>query len=91
MDEIQKRIEQRAYEFFLERGRQPGHAMEDWMRAEKEIKAHKEPAAVQAASYQQENNVTTPFMKETKEQTKASLKQNLGGNKKAVKNFQNVR
>lgn len=30
-------IARRAHEFYLARGAQPGHEMEDWLRAEKEI------------------------------------------------------
>jgi hypothetical protein len=40
MDEsVRKKIEQRAYEFFLKRGGKDGHHVEDWARAEKEIMA----------------------------------------------------
>ena len=31
-------IAQRAYELYVERGRQPGHEAEDWLRAESELK-----------------------------------------------------
>ena len=31
-------IRKRAYEFFEARGREPGHNLEDWLRAELEIK-----------------------------------------------------
>ncbi len=37
MDDLQEKIKERAFALYLERGRQPGHAMEDWIRAEKEI------------------------------------------------------
>lgn len=30
-------IAQRAYEIYLERGGAPGHALEDWTRAEREL------------------------------------------------------
>ena len=30
----------RAYQFFEERGRQPGHELDDWLRAEREVKNH---------------------------------------------------
>jgi|WetSurMetagenome_2_1015567.scaffolds.fasta_scaffold432259_2 hypothetical protein len=48
MDEsVRKKIEQRAYEFFLKRGGKHGYHVEDWARAEKEILAeiHKTPAS----------------------------------------------
>ena len=35
--DIQKRIEQRAYELFLQRGTEHGHDAEDWSKAEREI------------------------------------------------------
>jgi len=31
-------IAHRAYELFQERGREPGHALDDWLRAEHELK-----------------------------------------------------
>lgn len=34
--EYQQRIARRAYEFYVERGREEGHADEDWLRAEAE-------------------------------------------------------
>lgn len=39
-EEIAKRIErvrQRAFELFLNRGQESGHAMDDWLKAEREI------------------------------------------------------
>jgi hypothetical protein len=41
MEGLQQKIQQRAYNLFLERGGQPGHEMEDWANAEKEIIAQK--------------------------------------------------
>jgi hypothetical protein len=35
--EIRQQIEQRAYEFYLERGCRPGSAEQDWLRAEEEV------------------------------------------------------
>jgi hypothetical protein len=34
-----KKIEHRAYELYLDRGRDPGHDFDDWVRAERELKA----------------------------------------------------
>lgn len=31
-------IARRAYEHFEERGRQPGHALDDWLQAEREVR-----------------------------------------------------
>jgi hypothetical protein len=39
-----KRIEHRAYELYLERGSDPGHDFDDWLRAERELKAQGEAA-----------------------------------------------
>jgi len=30
-------IQRRAYELYLNRGQEPGHELEDWLRAEREI------------------------------------------------------
>ena len=30
-------IQQRAYELYLNRGQEPGHELEDWLQAEREI------------------------------------------------------
>ena len=30
-------IRERAYEIYLHRGAQPGHALEDWLQAEREL------------------------------------------------------
>ena len=33
----EEEIRNRAYEIYLQRGRQPGHELEDWLQAEREI------------------------------------------------------
>jgi Protein of unknown function (DUF2934) len=35
--EHRERIERRAYQLYEQRGREPGHEMEDWLRAEQEV------------------------------------------------------
>jgi len=35
--ELEYQIRRRAYELYVERGRQDGHEEEDWLRAEEEI------------------------------------------------------
>jgi hypothetical protein len=40
-ENLTEKIKQRAYEKFMKRGYQHGHEMEDWLSAEKEIKAGK--------------------------------------------------
>ncbi len=40
--EYQQRIARRAYEFYVERGREEGHAVEDWLRAEAEEHHHQQ-------------------------------------------------
>ncbi|HXG94599.1 MAG TPA: DUF2934 domain-containing protein [Blastocatellia bacterium] len=37
INEIYQAVERRAYELFEERGREPGHDLEDWIRAEQEL------------------------------------------------------
>jgi len=39
-----KKIEHRAYELYLDRGSDPGHDFDDWLRAERELKADGEAA-----------------------------------------------
>lgn len=36
-EEIQARIADRAYELYVERGYRQGHALDDWLEAEREI------------------------------------------------------
>ena len=38
---IESEIRKRAYELFESRGREGGHELEDWLRAEEEIKGGK--------------------------------------------------
>lgn len=38
-EDIKKRIAERAYHLFLARGGQHGYQLEDWLKAEKEIKS----------------------------------------------------
>ena len=35
--ELEYQIRRRAYELYVERGRQDGHEEEDWLRAEEEV------------------------------------------------------
>lgn len=36
---LEDRIRRRAHELYLERGGQPGSALDDWLRAEREVRA----------------------------------------------------
>lgn len=36
----EQQIRERAYQFFVHRGYKHGHDKEDWLRAEKELRAH---------------------------------------------------
>ena len=47
---IEERIRNRAYELYLERRNRPGSAVDDWLRAEKQIEAEEE--AIDEASRQ---------------------------------------
>jgi hypothetical protein len=42
---IEEEIRNRAYELFEARGREEGHELEDWLRAEEEITGRKSGAA----------------------------------------------
>jgi DUF2934 family protein len=35
--EGQRLVQKRAYELYLKRGQEPGHELEDWLQAEREI------------------------------------------------------
>jgi len=39
LPELEEKVRQRAYELYLERGREEGHEAEDWIRAEAEVAA----------------------------------------------------
>jgi hypothetical protein len=36
----EEEIRRRAYELYLERGEEPGHDVEDWLQAERELASH---------------------------------------------------
>ena len=36
----EQEIRRRAYELYLERGEEPGHDLEDWLQAERELARH---------------------------------------------------
>ena len=38
---LRETVQKRAYELFLKRGKQPGHELEDWLQAEREISSKK--------------------------------------------------
>ncbi len=37
---VSELIQKRAYEFFEQRGRLPGHDLDDWLQAERQVKRH---------------------------------------------------
>lgn len=37
---IPELVRRRAYELFEARGREPGHELDDWLQAEREVKHH---------------------------------------------------
>jgi hypothetical protein len=39
MNEIREKIERKAYQHYIERGCRDGQALEDWLRAEREVLA----------------------------------------------------
>ncbi len=44
-DDLEDRIRARAYELYEQRGKEDGHALEDWLRAEAELTSGKHAAA----------------------------------------------
>jgi Protein of unknown function (DUF2934) len=44
-EQIQENVRERAYQLFLERGSEHGHHLEDWLRAEAEIRSIRESLA----------------------------------------------
>lgn len=36
--EPQPSIAERAYEFYVQRGKEPGHELDDWLKAEREVR-----------------------------------------------------
>jgi hypothetical protein len=45
---LEERIRQRAYELYLQRGNQPSSEIDDWLRAEDEIRRAEEEAIEEA-------------------------------------------
>jgi hypothetical protein len=37
-----EQIQERAYQFYVNRGQEPGHELEDWLQAEREVKGEQE-------------------------------------------------
>lgn len=35
---VPQSIQERAYELFLKRGQEPGHELEDWLQAERDVR-----------------------------------------------------
>lgn len=46
--ELQTIIRERAFELFVERGREGGHELEDWLQAESEVTGQKQRKPVAA-------------------------------------------
>lgn len=43
----EQEIRRRAYEIYLERGAQPGHELEDWLRAENELAVNQSDSPIE--------------------------------------------
>ena len=41
----EEKIRRRAYEIYLDRGGEPGHDLEDWLQAERELRTDQSKAA----------------------------------------------
>jgi hypothetical protein len=44
-EQLEARIQQRAYELYVQRGREDGHDWEDWLTAESEVARSEKQAA----------------------------------------------
>ena len=66
-DAMKKKIEQRAYEIYLKRGKAPGDAKSDWEKAEREILAEvnssKQPPVVKEPAAAKPVTVPAPTLK----------------------------
>ena len=68
-DPSESEIRERAFEIYLERGRQPGHELDDWLQAEFELThrpfriAHLLPIEVQQALSRQRARSSVRFSK----------------------------
>ncbi len=38
----EQRVQQRAYDLYMKRGQKPGHELEDWLQAEREVRKEHE-------------------------------------------------
>jgi hypothetical protein len=86
MESLQKKIQERAYDLFRQRGSKPGHAMEDWIRAEKEITSQK-------AAFESKSAPARPvesYVIENKKQSQPGQKQDMDSMKKGEKRFQSA-
>jgi hypothetical protein len=47
--DTQHSIQERAYELYIKRGQEPGHELEDWVQAEREVRQHQNQSQNQRA------------------------------------------
>jgi hypothetical protein len=59
MNDVKKKISDRAYALYVERGSKPGHAMEDWITAEKEITGRTNAKEPQSPAQQKPQRIET--------------------------------
>jgi len=72
-------IARRAYELYLSRGSEPGHEMEDWLRAEAELKAE----APDGQEYRPAEETSDESEPATAQDQRASRKRNGGSRRVA--------
>ena len=60
MSEFNEKIQARAYALYVARGCKPGHALEDWIKAETEIKAQSHGSVQNAFVVEKQANAATP-------------------------------
>jgi|GEM_PF-1671878 hypothetical protein len=74
MNDLQEKIKERAYALYLQRGCKPGHAMEDWIKAELEIAAHQKSDPIEVTMVKG-SSVKTMTMPPRKPQTETLKKE----------------
>ena len=85
--ELNRRIAERAYFLYLERGKIHGHDRDDWIRAEKEIRDERKPRRTKKASSSGTQKRTSAAKKGTSKAAKrvSAVKKSASKTKSAKK------
>ena len=71
-DDIREKIERRAYEVYESRGSQDGHDLEDWLRAENEVRAQMQRPHVKSVKTQNSEQLLGPSSVKRSSERRAS-------------------